>query len=158
MAGVATFSAPASAQEDRVDVMVAVDPSDASVAVPTAEVSRRLSAAVGKPVRVVMASGLKDAKRASRTSENQVLIAPAHVAASAISHGYKLAGLSSATRTFVLVSQPQIASVQALKGKRLYLPQQDLCALTSRAACWIRPRCRSRIWARSSSRTPAALA
>lgn len=30
-----------------------------------------------------------------------------------------------ATRTFVLVSQPQIASVQALKGKRLYLPQQD---------------------------------
>ena len=63
--------------------------------------------------------------RASRTSENQVLIAPAHVATSAISHGYKLAGLSSASRTFVLVSQPQIASVQALKGKRLYLPQQD---------------------------------
>ena len=30
-----------------------------------------------------------------------------------------------ASRTFVLVSQPQIASVQALKGKRLYLPQQD---------------------------------
>ena len=125
MAGVATFSAPASAQEDRVDVMVAVDPSDASAAVATAEVSRRLSAAVGKPVRVIMASGLKDAMRASRTSENQVLIAPAHVAASAISHGYKLAGLSSASRTFVLVSQPQIASVQALKGKRLYLPQQD---------------------------------
>ena len=56
MAGVATFSAPASAQEDRIDVMVAVDPSDASVAVPTAEVSRRLSAAVGKPVRVVTAA------------------------------------------------------------------------------------------------------
>lgn len=33
-----------------------------------------------------------------------------------------------------------------------------LCALASRAACWIRPGCRSRIWARSSSRTPAALA
>lgn len=113
------MAVPALAQEDRIDVMVAVDPSDASVAVPTAEVSRRLSAAVGKPVRVVMASGLKDAMRASRTSENQVLIAPAHVAASAISHGYKLAGLSSASRTFVLVSQPQIASVQALKGKRL---------------------------------------
>lgn len=76
MAGVATFSAPASAQEDRVDVMVAVDPSDASAAVATAEVSRRLSAAVGKPVRVVMASGLKDAMRASRTSENQVLSPP----------------------------------------------------------------------------------
>ena len=71
MAGVAAFAVPALAQEDRIDVMVAVDPSDASVAVPTAEVSRRLSAAVGKPVRVVMASGLKDAKRASRTSENQ---------------------------------------------------------------------------------------
>ena len=71
MAGVATFSAPASAQEDRIDVMVAVDPSDASVAVATAEVSRRLSAAVGKPVRVIMASGLKNAMRASRTSENQ---------------------------------------------------------------------------------------
>ena len=51
--------------------MVAVDPSDASAAVATAEVSRRLSAAVGKPVRVIMASGLKDAMRASRTSENQ---------------------------------------------------------------------------------------
>ena len=36
-----------------------------------------------------------------------------------------LVGLSGATGTFVLVSQPQIASVQALKGKRLYLPQQD---------------------------------
>ena len=125
MAGVAAFAVPALAQEDRIDVIVAVDPSDASAAVATAEVSRRLSAAVGKPVRVIMASGLKDAMRASRTSENQVLIAPAHVAASAISHGYKLSGLSGASRTFVLVSQPQIASVQALKGKRLYLPQQD---------------------------------
>ena len=47
------------------------------------------------------------------------------MAASAISHGYKLVGLSSASRTFVLVSQPDIASVQELKGKRLYLPQQD---------------------------------
>lgn len=47
------------------------------------------------------------------------------MAASAISHRYKLVGLSGATGTFVLVSQPEIASVQALKGKRLYLPQQD---------------------------------
>ena len=56
MAGVAAFAVPALAQEDRIDVMVAVDPSDASVAVPTAEVSRRLSAAVGKQVRVVTAA------------------------------------------------------------------------------------------------------
>ena len=47
---------PALAQEDRIDVMVAVDPSDASAAVATAEVSRRLSAAVGKQVRVVTAA------------------------------------------------------------------------------------------------------
>ena len=56
MAGVAAFAVPALAQEDRIDVMVAVDPSDASAAVATAEVSRRLSAAVGKQVRVVTAA------------------------------------------------------------------------------------------------------
>ena len=71
MAGVAAFAVPALAQEDRIDVIVAVDPSDASAAVATAEVSRRLSAAVGKQVRVVTAAGLNDAMRASRTSENQ---------------------------------------------------------------------------------------
>ena len=71
MAGVAAFAVPALALEDRIDVMGSVDRSAASVAGPTAEVSRRLSAAVGKPVRVIMASGLKNAMRASRTSENQ---------------------------------------------------------------------------------------
>ena len=121
----AAAGTPAMAQEEYLDVLISVDPSDNMAAVPTAELARRLSAAIGKTARVTMASGLKDAMRASRTSENKVLIAPAHVAASGTSHGYKLVAMGNTTRTFALVTQPDITDAQQLKAKRLYLPQQD---------------------------------
>ncbi len=123
---VATLGASkAQAQEDYLEVLVGTDPSDAISAIPTAEIARRLSVVVGKPVRVLMAPNLKDALRASRTNENEVLIAPAHVAASGISHGYRLLAFSGNAGTFALVTRPDISEPAQLRGKRLYLPQQD---------------------------------
>ena len=63
--------------------------------------------------------------RASRTVENEVIIAPAHVTASAILHAYQLLATSGQEQIYVLVAKNSIDSVEKLAGKQLYLPQQD---------------------------------
>lgn len=109
---------------DRLKMLISADPSDTAV-VSSAEPSRTLGAALGKPVQALASNNLTDAMRATRTHENQLIIGPAHVAASAMSHAYRLVATNGKPRTFVLVAQKSIAQPAQLKGKRLYLPQQD---------------------------------
>jgi rhodanese-related sulfurtransferase len=66
--------------------------------------------------------------RATRTGEYDVLIAPAHVVASAITHGYDLVGSTSRDEAYVLVARMDAKSVLDLKGGRIYLTQQDSVA------------------------------
>src|SRR5690606_21126481 len=49
-----------------------------------------LSAALGTKVLLRSTSNLTEVMRATRTKENNVLVGPPHVAASAVSHGYQL--------------------------------------------------------------------
>lgn len=108
------------------NVLVSNDPADgtriaSSVAQPAAGVSKIVNASA----RIVLSNDLKDSMRATRTGENQILIGPAHVMASALSHGYVLAGVSGTSAAYALVARPGMAKVSDLNQKRLYLPQQD---------------------------------
>ncbi len=108
-------------------VLMAHDPSDEAAA----------SVQVGMPVGPGIEASLKrhisfssttlltDVMRASRTSENDVLIGPPSVTASAISHGYQLLALNDATARFAIVARADIANLEGLRGKVLYLTQQD---------------------------------
>ena len=68
---------------------------------------------------------MAEVMRASRTVENEIIIAPAHVTASAILHAYQLLATSGQEQIYALVARNDIDKVEKLAGKRLYLPQQD---------------------------------
>jgi rhodanese-related sulfurtransferase/ABC-type phosphate/phosphonate transport system substrate-binding protein len=110
-------------------LLVAVDPSEhTSGAVGTDEISAGLMRAAGKPVRATLTENLGEAMRSTRTGEFDLYIAPAHVSASAINHGYELVGSTRPLQPYVLVTRPEVRSVADLRGKRLYLSQQDSMA------------------------------
>ena len=72
-------------------VMVAIDPSDReSMVISQYEIQRALAKVIGAPVVVFKSQDLGDVMRSTRTGEYDVYIAPAHVAASALAHGYTL--------------------------------------------------------------------
>lgn len=68
---------------------------------------------------------LTDAMRSTRTGENDVIIAPPHVTASALIHGYELVASTGITGRYVLVGRADLKAVTDLKGRRAYFPQQD---------------------------------
>lgn len=110
-------------------VMVAVDPSDANSGfVSTEEISNGLMRAAGKPVRALSTENLGDAMRSTRTGEYDVYIAPAHVSASALNHGYELVGATQGLQPYVFVTRSDIQAVGGLKDRTLYLSQQDSMA------------------------------
>ena len=110
-------------------VMVAVDPSDANSGfVSTEEISNGLMRAAGKPVRALSTENLGDAMRSTRTGEYDVYIAPAHVSASALNHGYELVGATQGLQPYVFVTRAGIQAVGGLKDRTLYLSQQDSMA------------------------------
>jgi hypothetical protein len=74
---------------------------------------------------ITQTSSMAEVMRASRTVENDVIIAPAHVTASAILHAYQLLATSGQEQIYALVAKNSIDSVDKLPGKRIYLPQQD---------------------------------
>ena len=84
-----------------------------------------LSAALGTKVLLRSTSNLTEVMRATRTKENDVLVGPPHVAASAVSHGYQLVAREGRTASFVLVARKGIERLEDMAGKRLYLTQQD---------------------------------
>ncbi|MFZ2650915.1 MAG: rhodanese-like domain-containing protein [Burkholderiaceae bacterium] len=117
-------SGPAAAADFR--VLVSVDPADSARSfISTAAPAAALSKAINANARVLVSKDLKDSMRATRTGENQVIAGPAHVMASALSHGYLLAAVSGSTAKYALVARSSIKRAADLAGARLYLPQQD---------------------------------
>lgn len=116
----------AAAQAPTVRVSVAMDPSDvASELLTLAVANSPLSRQLNTRVIVLPQRDLTDAMRSSRTQENDVIIAPAHVVASALTHGYELVATSASSTKYVLIGNAALGSVADLKGKRAYFPSQD---------------------------------
>ena len=112
-----------------IKVLVAVDPSDReSMVIGVQDIGASLSKAAGTPAKVLKSQDLSDAMRATRTGEYDVYIAPAHVAASALAHGYGLVGATEADDVYQLVARSGAKVAADLKGGRIYLPQQDSVA------------------------------
>jgi len=109
-----------------IKVLVAVDPSDReSMAIGMQDIGVSLSRAAGVPARMSKSQDLSDAMRSTRTGEFDVYIAPAHVAASALSHGYTLVGSTEPDDVYQLVAKTGTKATSDLKGGRIYLTQQD---------------------------------
>ena len=84
-----------------------------------------LSRVLKETVVVTTSDDLTDAMRATRSGGYDVFIAPPQVAASALGHGYALVGVTDADEQYLLVGRTELPSVGALRGKQIYLPQQD---------------------------------
>ena len=118
------FSASAYAE---FKVLIGDDPADmqsknlATLVSPTPGIS----SALGTQVSLRQTADLTDAMRATRTQENDMVVGPAHVAASAISHHYQLLARQKQNAEFVLVARADIGAPQQMSGTRLYLTQQD---------------------------------
>jgi len=84
-----------------------------------------LSRVLKETVVVTSTDDMTDAMRATRSGGYDVFIAPAQVAASALGHGYALVGATDADEQYLLVGRTELPSVGALRGKHIYLPQQD---------------------------------
>ncbi len=111
-----------------VRVLLGIDPADTAGDVllsASLAPSQSLSKATGARTTITQTSTMAEVMRASRTIENEIIIAPAHVTASAILHEYQLLATSGQEQVYVLVARKGIDSVDKLPGKRLYLPQQD---------------------------------
>ena len=126
----AAVAGPAAAQSGgEVKVLIGLDPSDSEgLLVNGTALAATLGNAAGRPVKVTKSDDLGNAMRATRTGEYDVFIAPAHVAASAMAHGYDLIGSTSRDETYVFVGRPGAKSPADLKGGRIYLAQQDSVA------------------------------
>jgi rhodanese-related sulfurtransferase len=126
LAAAAIASLPVLALAADFNVLVSIDPSDdARLVVATATPAASLGKLIGAPARLLVSTNLKDSMRATRTSENQIIVGPAHVMASAISHGYLLAAVAGQPARYALVVRKGIAKPSDLQNTRLYLPQQD---------------------------------
>src|SRR5438874_7980990 len=107
-------------------VMVAVDPSDReAVVISVMDLQAQLSRVTGQSVSAIRSEDLGDVMRSTRTGEYDLYIAPAHVAASALSHGYELIGSTEHDETYQLVARPGAKAPAELKNGKIYLTQQD---------------------------------
>ena len=110
-------------------IMVAVDPSDReSMVISVLDMQQTLSRIAGQPVHTVKSQDLGDVMRSTRTGEYDVYIAPAHVAASALAHGYTLIGSTDGDELYQLVARPGAKAPADLNGGKIYLTQQDSVA------------------------------
>ncbi len=107
-------------------VMVVADTSDESSDLLTVAVAGTpLQRTLGGRVVVLPMRDMHDAMRATRTGEYDVIVGPAHVAASALVYGYELIGSTAGQTKYVLVGSPTLKSLADLKGRRAYFPGQD---------------------------------
>ena len=107
-------------------VLVSMDPADEGAGLlPIMVSSRELSGFLSGPAVILPSLDLRDAMRASRTQENDVIVAPAHVTASAIAHGYELVAVSGGEERYVLVAETDIMNVAGLKDRTVYFPLED---------------------------------
>jgi rhodanese-related sulfurtransferase len=111
-----------------VRVLLGVDPADTSGDVllsASLAPAQSLTRSTGSRTTITQTSVMAEVMRASRTVENEIIIAPAHVTASAVLHAYQLLATSGQEQVYALVAKNDIDKVEKLAGKRLYLPQQD---------------------------------
>jgi len=121
------LAGPAAAQSGgEIKVLIGLDPSDSEgLLVNGTALAATLGNAAGRPVKVTKSDDLGNAMRATRTGEYDVFIAPAHVAASAMAHGYELIGSTSRDEAYAFVARSDAKSPGDLKGGKIYLTQQD---------------------------------
>jgi rhodanese-related sulfurtransferase len=106
--------------------VVVLDSSDLSSDFLTMAVANTgLGKLAGTRAVVLPQRDLTDAMRSTRTGENDIIIAPPHVAASALIHGYELVASTGTVSKYVLVGRGDMKSLADLKGRRAYFPQQD---------------------------------
>jgi len=110
-----------------INVLVAIEPTSRKDGLMLSRIGLEssLSKLLGQSVNVSVTNDLTDAMRTTRSAGYDVFIAPAQVAASAISHGYELIGSTDTEDQFVLVGKSSLSSVSELRQGRIYLPQQD---------------------------------
>ncbi len=112
-----------------IKVMIGVDPSDReSMIISVFDLGATLARVSGQPVKASKSQDLGDIMRSTRTGEYDVYIAPAHVAASALAHGYTLVGSTDPDEIYQLVAKPGTKVPADLKGGKLYLTAQDSVA------------------------------
>ena len=100
-------------------VMIGVDPSDReSMLISLSDMEATLSKAAGVPVRAVKSKDLGDVMRSTRTGEYDMYIAPAHVAASALAHGYALLGSTESDETYELVVRRGVRTPRGSQGRQ----------------------------------------
>ena len=110
-----------------ITALVVIEPSNRKdgMMVSREALETRLAKALGDNVTVTTTNDLTDAMRSTRSGGYDVFIAPPQVAASALAHGYALVGATDSDEQYVLVGRNEVASVGALRGQQIYLPQQD---------------------------------
>ena len=108
-------------------VIVAVEPTARKAAhtILRSAMESGLSKATSLTATVSTSEDLADVMRATRSAGYDVFIGPAQVAASTLPRGYELIGATHKSEQYLLVSTPQVDNTGAMKGRRLYLPQQD---------------------------------
>lgn len=107
-------------------VLVVMDPADeASGLLPIMVANTPLPRLYNGPVTVLPVRDLRDAMRATRTGENDVIVGPAHVIASALAYGYQLVAASGGEEKYVLVATSEFANVTDLKGHTVHFPGED---------------------------------
>lgn len=118
----ATFHAQA-----QLTALVAVEPTarKAAHSIHRSAAEAGLAKAAGQPVTVTTSEDLSDVMRATRSAGFDIFIGPPQVAASALQRGYELVGATQKSEKYLLVGLQQVDAVAAMKGRRLYLPQQD---------------------------------
>jgi rhodanese-related sulfurtransferase/ABC-type phosphate/phosphonate transport system substrate-binding protein len=117
-------AAPAMAQFTALVVSEPTERKDTLV-VSRAALETSLGRITGQPVKASTSDDLTDAMRATRSAGYDVIVAPPQVVASALAHGYELIGSTEAVEQYVLIGRSAVANAAALRGGRIYLPQQD---------------------------------
>lgn len=108
-------------------VVVAVEPTARTAAntISRNALETGLAQATGNAVTVSTSDDLANVMRATRSAGFSIFIGPPQVAASALQRGYELVGATRASSKYVLVARSDVDQLSAMKGHRLYLPQQD---------------------------------
>lgn len=116
-----------SAAHAQLTAIVAVEPTSRaeSHAVSRSAIEGGLAQVTGQVVAVSTSDDLAAVMRATRSGGASIFIGPAQVAASALMRGYELVGSTGSSSKFVLVARKNVDNLAAIKGRRLYLPQQD---------------------------------
>jgi len=110
----------ATAQDPSYRVLLGIDPSDdvgQQEQLLGEPLAPSLSSALENYVQVKQTTNLTDVMRATYTEENDIVIGPPHITASAINHGYQLMARNIRNARFVLIARSGVAHIEDMNGK-----------------------------------------